>query len=464
MRTGIDLSALQSPHKMRGIGSALINFVNNIPLQDRKNNFFVFFMFQCSDHDNPLIDLNLKDLDFEVRYFNESIVTNKTPVNSGGLFYFLKRVKRLVGRKSKKIISCVPKKLCKLFTANLKLVKNIVYILRPYDPLIKHVKTNDLDIFIEFDPDKKVTNTKIKYACMLHDIIPYVLEWDYLLSYKTARKKSYSRKSSINKHVHRLLYIKKIRMNACRSEILLSNSNTTKNDFVKYAGIKENRITVTHLGINESSLNANKTVPLHCYMDTAWGIIKKDLLIEKNTMFLLYVGGVDTRRKLEDLIVAFNMLRAQKYKVKLILAGDIMYSPGTITNKKLSESLKSSSYLKDIIFMGFINNKQRDWLYKNALAFVFPSRYEGFGLPILEAMIQKCPVIGYPNKAAKEIATDNILYARSPADIYSSVINLIKLSDAEKKEITEKGFVQAQKYNWSKTAHHIINTIEKSLT
>src|SRR5436190_305364 len=79
--------------------------------------------------------------------------------------------------------------------------------------------------------------------------------------------------------------------------------------------------------------------------------------------YLLFVGGADRRRKLEDLVTAFNQLRAQGHELKLILAGDTMQGPANVATEEIQYALKTSSYLKDIIFMGFANDATRDWLY-----------------------------------------------------------------------------------------------------
>src|SRR5680860_37195 len=93
---------------------------------------------------------------------------------------------------------------------------------------------------------------------------------------------------------------------------------------------------------------------------------KKESL--KNQRFLLFVGGVDHRRKLDDVVTAFNHLRAQGEDIKLVLSGDIMLGAEAITTASAREALLKSSYLDDVCFLGFTDDKTRDWLYSAALA------------------------------------------------------------------------------------------------
>jgi len=138
-----------------------------------------------------------------------------------------------------------------------------------------------------------------------------------------------------------------------------------------------------------------------------------------------------------------------------------MLGPNAITNTEIQNSLKNSSYLDDIIFMGFIDDKTRDWLYKYALASVFPSKYEGFGLPVLEAMAYGCPVISYDNAATREVAGEAPIYAQNVYELLENIEKLLSLSEEQIKKLQAKGKTQAKKYNWSNTSAKILSAITK---
>jgi len=430
MKIGIDLSALQGPHRMRGIGYTLINFINNIPEKEKLNNDFVFYILSSdSVKDNPIELLDLKDIKFETRLYNP-----KPPIQ-----------KKLPGK----------------FNLIISSYNSLVSLkqLRFGDPSIKN--TRDLDVFIQIDPNQKLPKgRRIKKVLFLYDLIPYVLEWDYLWSYKTARKTyGFSRKAALRCEVRRILYAKKIKINTKRSDISIAISEVTKQDFQNIVKVPDNKIRVVPLGVSLPK-NNSKPIKLSHYKNTSWGYIKQPLSLDKDTPFLLFVGGADRRRKLADLVTAFNHLRAQGYKLKLVLAGDSMQGYNNIATEEIQYALKKSSYLNDIVFMGFVNDNERDWLYKNALAFIFPSVYEGFGLPVLEAMIHSCPVISYRNTATEEIAGDNIMYANNALEITQLVIKLLNSNQPTIDHLKEKALLHAKKYSWAKTSTNILSQLE----
>ncbi|GAC1570422.1 MAG: hypothetical protein NVS3B23_02090 [Candidatus Saccharimonadales bacterium] len=178
--------------------------------------------------------------------------------------------------------------------------------------------------------------------------------------------------------------------------------------------------------------------------------------------FLLFIGGADRRRKLIDLVTAFNHLRAQGVQINLVLAGDSMQGPYNISTEETQAAFLHSSYLQDIIFMGFVNDKQRDWLYKNALAYVFPSKYEGFGLPVLEALIHGTPVISYPNKATVEVAGNTPFYAYNAFDIQNKTAEILNLSQADLEKKKRINVAAAKNYSWKITSLKIISNMENN--
>ena len=139
----------------------------------------------------------------------------------------------------------------------------------------------------------------------------------------------------------------------------------------------------------------------------------------------MFVGGADPRRKLEDLIAAFNQLRARGTELKLVLAGDTMKGVETIPTPVAHHALNTSAYIDDIIFAGFIDDNVRDWLYKNTDALVFPSTYEGFGLPVVEALRYGTHVISYDNQATIEIAGDLPTYANDVPSLMNAIKNCL---------------------------------------
>ena len=435
MIIGIDISPLQGAHRMRGIGYTVLNLINNLPADARKNHHFVLYILpeQHSEHGNPLELLDVKDLSFETRYLKS---------------------RRRFSRK-------YPGKLWLINSISNQLVE-----LRDMyfgDSRVSSLK--GVDVFLQTDQSQSLPRRgRTKKALIIYDIIPYALEWEYLWSYRTARRiQGFSRKASLRCLARRWLYAHKLRVNARRAKLLLSISEQTKIDFVELLSTPAKKINVSPLGVTTPSSDEDGVPKLKQYVTTSWGHVQRTLVINPDIPFLLFVGGADKRRKLQDLITAFNNLRGQGHNLKLVLTGDSMKGPEAIATEEVQTALKNSSYLEDIIFMGFVDDQTRDWLYKNARAFVFPSKYEGFGLPVLEAMAHECPVISYRNSATYEVAGDFPLYVNDVHELASAVIRLLRAGDKDIDAIRQKNLEHVKKYSWHKTAGHIISILESSV-
>lgn len=426
---GVDLTPIQNPHRERGIGSVVINFINNLPPALAKKHRWVFFLEPFdTTKSNPLDILKLEGVNYELRYFVHPTVP---------------RLKL--------------KLLAKLITA-----VNGFRAFRYGEPKIRAIECNDLDAYLQVDPlvplPKLPTHTN--KVLMLHDAIPYILEADYLWNYKTARKHGQSRLLAFRTSLRRPIY--KIKMKAAlrNATRLLADSEQTKHDFVQLFGAKPTKVEVTYLGVNTPDDNLKQ--PTIQYTETLHGCESHKLHINlSKTPYLFFTGGVDPRRKVQDLVHAFDLLRSKNINIKLVLAGNNSKGPKSMHNDAITSALEASPYLNDIIFLGFISNAERNWLYKNALAFVFPSVYEGFGLPVLEAMSYDCPVIAYENGAVQEIAGGGVLFSQNADGIAALCMQLLNDQDMVRR-YKQLGKKQAGTFSWRKTVRHIIQSMEKA--
>jgi glycosyltransferase involved in cell wall biosynthesis len=166
--------------------------------------------------------------------------------------------------------------------------------------------------------------------------------------------------------------------------------------------------------------------------------------------YFLAVGNLDPRKNLQRLISAFN-LAGFPADVKLKIAG---------TNSKVF-SKNAMPLTPNVELLDYQHDSELAALYSNAIAFVFPSLYEGFGLPVLEAMSLRCPTILSDIPVLHEIAGDTALYV-NPLDVKSIKDGLTEL--AENRELAEKlrqlGYEQAKKYSWENTANTINDIIQ----
>lgn len=432
MTIGIDITALQGPHRMRGIGFAILNFINNISDDDKRTNKFILYLYKNGSSE-ALGLLDLKGMDYEVRYMKLNTADHEVK-------------NALISARWRQILRSSKRQLSELkdrYIGNSS-IKN----------------AHDIDVFIQPDQSASLPRggRKMKKVLIIYDIIPYVLEWEYLWSYGTARLRGFSRKASLRVAARRWFYIKKLRVNTRRADMLLAISETTKNDFVRHVGVKAKKISVIHLGIS-SGRAISEPHDLQRFHKTSWGYMPKAFRLDPDKPFILYIGGGDRRRRIDELVAAFNCLRGEGIELNLVLSGDTMQGPDNIATQEIQGALKTSSYLADIIFTGFTSDASRNWLYENCLAFVYPSTYEGFGLPVLEAMDHGCPVVCYPNGAVKEVAGNLPIYANNHLELYDAIKQLLTKSQKDRKEISIKNKDHAKKFSWAKTSKEIIDVV-----
>jgi len=432
MKIGIDLSSIQGPNRYRGIGSVAINILRNLDYNnDDKFIFYIYKDFPTTEVDVEKA-LNLGQKNYEIRLMEP-----------------FKDKKYLPGK-----LKYVQKAISKIMT-----MTSYRYGSKKYGDL------SDVDAFIQLDQLEPLARLpkESKNYLIVYDLIPYILESDYLWTYRTARANGLNRRAAIKKFVKRLVYAQKIRLNLKKADKILCISKTTEADFKKWFKTPEDKFEVISLGadIPEATSKTACNGDITRYYQTSWGYSIKKIESLKNELFLLFIGGVDNRRKIVDLVTAFNQLRAQGYNIKLALAGDSMNDIDRMDNFETKNAILSSSYFNDIFLLGFVDDSMRNWLYQNTLAFVFPSVYEGVGLPVLEAMNHHAPVITYDNRATREVAKDFPLYASDPLSIVDDVKRLLTMDKKELLSITDKACAHSQKYNWKNTAASIMRIVHK---
>jgi glycosyltransferase involved in cell wall biosynthesis len=426
---GIDLTPIQGPHRLRGVGSTVINVMRHISDVDKAQHEFVFYVYE-KDKDNAL----------------ELIGVDTYPNNEVRI-----------------VAPAQP------LPPSIKTVRGLTFIPhRIYNALVSRrhgskriTNLDDIDNFLQFEQDVlPPPSSKAPTTVMAYDLIPYVLESDYLWNYKTARKAhGYSRRGALKAHAKRMLYLSAIRTTMKRASKIIAISEHTKKDFMRYVGVLDEKISVCHLGVSHTKpIKHAKPDTVKRYISTSWGDVGINTQLP-DMPFLLFVGGADPRRKLADLVHAFNLLRAQGHKLCLVLAGDTMLGPNSVPNEDARNALLESSYLDDVYLLGFVDETTREWLYQNAVAFVYPSRYEGFGLPILEAMQYGTPVITYQNSSISEISGSAAFFAENYTQINDATVNIMSTSAPITKAKRKSASEHAAKYSWLSTARILIKQV-----
>lgn len=172
--------------------------------------------------------------------------------------------------------------------------------------------------------------------------------------------------------------------------------------------------------------------------------------------YFLFTGGIHPRKNLLNLMKAFSLFKKwQHSNMKLLIAGRLAWQYDDILTK-----LKSYKYRDDVVLLDYLPDDQLMKITASAYAVVYPSYFEGFGLPVIEAMQSGVPVITSDTSSMPEVGGDAALYANpdSPDDIAKHMLNLYR-DEALRNEMTKKGTERANAYNWDSAAENLWQTI-----
>ena len=224
-----------------------------------------------------------------------------------------------------------------------------------------------------------------------------------------------------------------------RSKKIITVSQFTKDDILsKYPAVK-NKIMVTYEACDELCRVA---IGSQSQILEKYGIIKP---------YLLYVGNAYPHKNLEKLIEAFEKVCVKYPDMQLALVGkeDFFYS-------RLRKNVEASK-ISSVHFLGFVSDQDLDVLYRFAQVYVFPSLYEGFGLPPLEAMAKGTVVVSSDHPCMKEILGNAALYADAQsAQNFANSIMMVLDDRALWQRLVENGYLQVGKYSWSRMAEETL--------
>ncbi|XGC82384.1 glycosyltransferase family 4 protein [Bdellovibrio bacteriovorus] len=229
-------------------------------------------------------------------------------------------------------------------------------------------------------------------------------------------------------------------LNSSRVSGVIVNSEFTKSEVLKYFPHLQDKIHVTYLGCNRK---AEK--------DT------QDLALPEK--YILFLGTLEKRKNVLGVVQAFEKLKAKGFEHRLVLAGAWGYE-----GEEIKTAIEKSPFKNDITHLSYVPDKNVQELYKRAAVFFFPSWYEGFGIPALEAMALGCPVVISAGGALQEICADAAL-AVNPGDASAMANALEKIlsDDVLRKSMIEKGLTRVQAFTWERCAEQTIEVYKKIL-
>ena len=181
--------------------------------------------------------------------------------------------------------------------------------------------------------------------------------------------------------------------------------------------------------------------------------------------FLLYVGNAYPHKNLEKLLDVFLLLYEKRPDVKLILVGKSDYFYERLKQYAKSLNLWQKENLNSpVVFPGYVPDSQLEVLYQEAKVYIFPSLYEGFGLPPLEAMAKGCPVLSSDRACLPEVlGTAAIYFNPQDKSDFLAKINLVINDNELREQMKEKGIEQSKLYSWWECANKTFNIYKEVL-
>lgn len=222
--------------------------------------------------------------------------------------------------------------------------------------------------------------------------------------------------------------IQKVKQQARQATHIITDSQFSKNDISEILQIPSEKISVVYPGIKIPAFtkaSASKQIPKY---------------------FLLYLGTLEPRKNIGAIIKAFNIIKedSQFSDLKLILAGRIGW-------------LFKPEIQKDVIFWGPVTDEEKSLLYNKAAAFIYPSFFEGFGFPPLEAQARNCPVITSNRSSLSEIVKDSAIQINPwRTDHLAKAVKNILTDKQLTKKLVKLGEENIKRFNWEQCADQLL--------
>ena len=281
---------------------------------------------------------------------------------------------------------------------------------------VYHGLSNELPINIKHFNGKKIVT--------IHDLI--FLRYPHLYSF-----------------IDRLIYRRKFYSASKNADIIIAISEETKKDIIAFFNIPEQKIKVIYQSCDDTFYKT--------YSDNEIEQVQKKHQLPES--YLLYVGTIEERKNLLTIVKALKQIE----KIHLVVVGK-----KTNYFKEVNKFIQQTNLNNRTIFLENVTNEDLPIIYQKASVFIYPSIFEGFGIPIIEALISKTPVITTKSGCFPEAGGPNSIYINPLNEIdLASKINELLSSESLKKEMSEKGFLYAEKFHKAKIAQQLMEIYTK---
>jgi glycosyltransferase involved in cell wall biosynthesis len=275
---------------------------------------------------------------------------------------------------------------------------------------------------------------------------PYVVTVHDLLDYMYRA----SNGSSLRRTLH-FYFTKRVLGNAVR---IFAVSNFTKNDIQRLFGIAPHKIEVVYNAIDDRFRQGHASDADREFIAERYQV---------NYPFILYAGRISPHKNIVRIIEAFSALKAELEKedkftdLKLIIIGDDLSS-----HPDLRRTVIKSGVQNDVRFLGFVPIDVLRIFYDTAKIFVFPSLYEGFGLPPLEAMAHGTPVVTSNTSSLPEVVGGAAVLV-NPENVFEIMraLNRVLLDQPLRERLKQRGYEQAARYSWDASVKRILQVYDE---
>ena len=268
---------------------------------------------------------------------------------------------------------------------------------------------------------------KQKYIITIHDLTLFITP-----------KESKSGRPTF----YKLFYPRTLRT----ADKIIADSNSTKRDLINYFNVPEEKIRVILLAADEKfkALNNEKI-----------NEVKQKYNLKYP--FILYVGGLAFHKNIPTLIKAFYKIKKDEKKQKLVIAGGKGWK-----YKEIFETIDKLNLQNDVIFTGYVLDVDLPALYNAADLFVYPSLYEGFGLPPLESMACGTPVITSNTSSLPEVVGDaGIMIDPHDVDGLADAMHKVLSNEGLRDDMIKRGLERAKMFSWERCARETLEVYEE---
>jgi len=239
-----------------------------------------------------------------------------------------------------------------------------------------------------------------------------------------------------------------------RSDKVMGVSQFTRDEIIKFYNINPEKVDYIYNAVSDEFLSppAGEEVSEEKIAE-----VRKKYDLPEN--FILYMGTLQPRKNIPQLIEAYAATKNKLGGIKLVICGN---RQAYNFDKKIDEAVAKNDLSEEVFFPGYIDEKDKRFVFAAAQAFIFPSLYEGFGIPVLEAMSQKIPVLASDIPSLKEIAGQGALYfdITSIADFSQKLYDICVNNDL-RAQLIQSGMARISFFSWKNSAQKMLAIYRK---